>query len=102
MFSSVKILSGHYRKAIKQAIVGGPGLSVLSRHTLVVGASIGNPVTLNVEHFPIKRKWYAVYSASKQPGIIATTFLEYLCNMAGNIRGIPRHINRRGVVMSVV
>jgi DNA-binding transcriptional LysR family regulator len=76
-------------EAIKQAIVGGLGISVLSHHTLVLDAAIGHLATLDVEHFPIKRQWYAVYPTSKQPSIVTTTFLEYLRGMAGNAKAIP-------------
>ena len=65
-------------EAIKQAIVGGLGISVLSQHSLVLGAPTGELTMLDVEHFPIKRKWYAVYPAGKQPTIVVQTFLEYL------------------------
>ena len=65
-------------EAIKQAIVGGLGISVLSHHSLVLGVPSGQLTILDVEHFPIKRKWYAAYPGGKQPTIVVQTFLEYL------------------------
>ncbi|NEO42053.1 MAG: LysR family transcriptional regulator [Moorea sp. SIOASIH] len=65
-------------EAIKQAIAGGLGISVLSRHTLVMEGVNSELVVLDVEHFPIERYWYAVYPRSKQLSIVAGTFLDYL------------------------
>ncbi|PSB67502.1 LysR family transcriptional regulator, partial [filamentous cyanobacterium CCP1] len=45
-------------EAIKQAIAGGLGLSVLSRHTLLTDNS--DITVLDVEGFPIERYWYIV------------------------------------------
>jgi LysR family transcriptional regulator, low CO2-responsive transcriptional regulator len=67
-------------EAIKQAIAGGLGLSVLSRHTLLTDSS--DVVVLDVEGFPIERQWYVVYLAGKQLSVVAQTFLEYLQDAA--------------------
>lgn len=78
-------------EAIKQAIVGGLGISVLSRHTLALDAAIGQFTTLDVKHFPIERQWYAVCPAGKQLSIVAQTFLEYLRSAADQVNDIPCH-----------
>lgn len=65
-------------EAIKQAIVGGLGVSVLSQHTLALDAPMGQLAVLNVTGFPIERQWYVVYPAGKQLSIVARTFLDYL------------------------
>ncbi|MDD1414258.1 LysR substrate-binding domain-containing protein [Dolichospermum sp. ST_con] len=70
-------------EAIKQAIAGGLGISVLSRHTLLT--DIGEFSILDVQHFPIKRTWYMVHPAGKQLSIIAHTYYEYLLEAAKNI-----------------
>ncbi|MBF2065510.1 MAG: LysR family transcriptional regulator [Calothrix sp. C42_A2020_038] len=67
-------------EAIKQAIAGGLGISVLSRHTLLPEAS--DLTILDVEHFPIKRDWYMVYPNGKQLSIVARTYCEYLLDAA--------------------
>ncbi len=79
-------------EAIKQAIVGGLGVSVLSRHTLALDASTGQLTILDVEHFPILRHWYAVYPAGKQPSVVAKTFLEYLYSAAAELNNQPASI----------
>ncbi len=63
-------------EAIKQAIAGGLGISVLSRHTMIPYAA--DLTILDVQHFPIKRDWYVVYPSGKQLSIVASTYMEYL------------------------
>ncbi|RUT08384.1 transcriptional regulator [Dulcicalothrix desertica PCC 7102] len=67
-------------EAIKQAIAGGLGISVLSRHTLL--PELADLTILDVEHFPIKRDWYMVYPNGKQLSIVARTYCEYLLDAA--------------------
>lgn len=71
-------------EAIKQAIAGGLGVSVLSRHTLT-SENTGELLTLDVEGFPIDRQWYVVYLAGKQLSVVAATFLDYLQEAAKQI-----------------
>ncbi|NEO97179.1 MAG: LysR family transcriptional regulator [Symploca sp. SIO2E9] len=65
-------------EAIKQAIAGGLGISVLSVHTLALNSPNSQLAILDVEKFPIERYWYAVYPKGKQLSVVAQTFLEYL------------------------
>ena len=64
-------------EAIKQAIVGDLGISVLSKHTLT-SAWHKDLTILDVEHFPIARHWYITYLAGKQLSVITQTFLDFL------------------------
>jgi DNA-binding transcriptional LysR family regulator len=65
-------------EAIKQAVVGGLGLSILSRHSLTLEGAQGPLVILDVEGFPIQKHWYVIYPSGKQLSIVAQTFLDYL------------------------
>ncbi|MBS0017721.1 MAG: LysR family transcriptional regulator [Arthrospira sp. SH-MAG29] len=65
-------------EAIKQAIAGGLGISVLSKHTLNSDGDRRELTTLDVVGFPIQRCWYAAYLNGKQLSVVAQTFLEYL------------------------
>ena len=67
-------------EAIKQAIAGGLGISVLSRHTLALEGTTSQLTILDVEHFPIQRYWYVVYPTGKQLSVTSRTFFEYLLN----------------------
>ena len=73
-------------EAIKQAIAGGLGVSVLSRHTVAHDAStVGELTVLDVEHFPIQRHWYVIYPAGKRLSIVARTFLDYLTTVGRSL-----------------
>ncbi len=81
-------------EAIKQAIIAGLGISVLSAHTLVLDNASGEFSILDVVGFPLQRHWYAVYPAGKQLSIVARAFLDYLLSegeQLGNIdaSGMP-------------
>jgi DNA-binding transcriptional LysR family regulator len=67
-------------EAIKEAIAGGLGISVLSRHALMPNSS--EFTILDVQHFPIQRSWYMVYVSDKQLSIVARTYYEYLLDEA--------------------
>ncbi|PZD73523.1 HTH-type transcriptional activator CmpR [Acaryochloris thomasi RCC1774] len=68
-------------EAIKQAVAGGLGISVLSRHTLHSGDDKELSI-LDVEHFPIQRQWYVCYFMGKQLSVVARTFLEHLLKVS--------------------
>ncbi|WP_204138452.1 LysR family transcriptional regulator [Halomicronema sp. CCY15110] len=65
-------------EAIKQAIAGGLGISVLSVHTIISEGTTGEFAILDVEQFPIERHWYVASLAGKQLSVVADTFLNYL------------------------
>jgi LysR family transcriptional regulator, low CO2-responsive transcriptional regulator len=67
-------------EAIKQGIVGGLGISVLSLHTLSLAVAGGPLTCLNVQGFPIQRRWYVVYPKGKQLSMAAQAFLDFLLN----------------------
>lgn len=72
-------------EAIKQAIAGGMGISVLSQHTLVSEGSKSELTVLDIDHFPIKRRWYVANLGGKQLSVVAQTFLDYLLTATKDI-----------------
>lgn len=64
-------------EAIKHAVVGGLGLTISSLHTLTLEGPKGPIVMLDVEGFPIERKWYVVHPKDKELSLIAKTFLNF-------------------------
>ncbi|NWG87506.1 MAG: LysR family transcriptional regulator [Hydrogenophilaceae bacterium] len=64
-------------EAIKQAILAGLGISVLSRHSLALHAP-GQFAILDAEGFPIRRQWYAVYPVGRQLSVVTRSFLDFL------------------------
>ena len=73
-------------EAIKHAIAGGLGLSVLSLHTLSLEGINGQVVILDVEGFPILRDWYIVYPKGKELSLVAQTFLDFVIGSESTIR----------------
>jgi DNA-binding transcriptional LysR family regulator len=63
--------------AIKQAILAGLGISILSRYTLGVDSEQKQLVTLDVEGFPLDRHWYFVYPVGKNLPAAAQAFMEF-------------------------
>lgn len=73
-------------EAIKHAVVGGLGLSVLSLHTLALEGTSGPVAILDIEGFPILRRWYLVYPKGKELSLLASTFLEFAKESETKIR----------------
>ncbi len=69
-------------EAIKQAILGGLGLSVLSYHTLTSLGETPQLTVLDVEGFPIHRQWHLVHPQGKQLSVVAKTFRDYLLSQS--------------------
>lgn len=65
-------------EAIKQAIAGGLGISILSRHTLALEDEQGPLHTLDVIGFPLLRHWYVAYQTGKHLSATAEAFLDHL------------------------
>jgi LysR family transcriptional regulator, low CO2-responsive transcriptional regulator len=65
-------------EAIKQAIAGGLGISVLSLHTIISEGTRGEFAILDVDNFPIDRQWYVAHLAGKQLSVVSQAFLNYL------------------------
>ncbi len=65
-------------EAIKQAVMAGLGISVLSKHNLAVELEAGLISILDVEHFPLMRKWYTVHLKGKKLSNTARKFRDFL------------------------
>lgn len=64
-------------EAIKEAILAGLGVSIMSRHTLGLEVEQDQLVTLDVEGFPLERHWYFVYPIGKQLPVAAQAFMAF-------------------------
>ncbi len=65
-------------EAIKQGVMAGLGLAVLSLHSLDLECKAGQIAVLDVEGFPVTRPWYAVHLKGKRLSLVAQTFLDYI------------------------
>src|SRR4051812_32994679 len=74
-------------ETIKQAVMAGLGIALLSAHTVAAEVGSGRLVLLDVQGLPIRRDWYAVRRADKVLGPAARAFWEYL--MQDGTRWLP-------------
>ena len=71
-------------EAVKQAVAGGLGLSLLSAHALAHAVDEGIAV-LRVEGTPLPTQWQVVYPAGKRLSPLAGAFLEFLRERAAEL-----------------
>lgn len=64
--------------AIKNAVIAGLGIAVLSRHSLEYELKSKAIHILDVEAFPLHRRWYAAYPGGKRLSFAARSFFEFL------------------------
>lgn len=65
-------------EAIKQAVMSGIGIAMLSTFSLKLELETERLVLLDVEGLPIKRHWYAVHRKGKHLTPAALKFIEFL------------------------
>ncbi|HBU13857.1 MAG: LysR family transcriptional regulator [Rhodobacteraceae bacterium GWE1_64_9] len=65
-------------EAIKQGVMAGLGLAVLSRSTLEMELRHGALLLLDVQGFPLPRHWHVAYPAGKRLSVAAKAFLAAL------------------------
>lgn len=65
-------------EAIKQAVAGGLGLAVISRHALPARPEDDQLTILDVSGFPLQSRWLTLYPRGKRLSPIAAVFLEHL------------------------
>lgn len=73
-------------EAIKHAIVGGLGIAILSLHSVTLEAGGGRLALLDVQGFPILRRWHLVYSRHRELSLVARTFLDFTVAFEPEIR----------------
>ncbi|KUJ71490.1 LysR family transcriptional regulator [Thiomicrospira sp. WB1] len=65
-------------EALKHAVAGGLGVSVVSQHALNLESEDGPLAILDVEGFPIEKEWNLVYPRGKSMSIISEAFFDFL------------------------
>jgi DNA-binding transcriptional LysR family regulator len=65
-------------EAIKHAVIGRLGISILSLHSILLEGENGPIGIVDTEHFPITRDWHVVYPKGRELSVVAETFLEFL------------------------
>lgn len=72
-------------EAIKQSVEAGLGLAVVSIHTVELELGAGRLISLDVEHFPIERKWYIAHRKGKRLSATAKAFREFVLQQSDSM-----------------
>jgi len=59
-FAPQAVMTSSSNEMIKQAVIAGMGLALISQHTVSLELALGLLITLPVEGFPLMRSWYIV------------------------------------------
>lgn len=68
-------------EAIKQSVIAGLGVSVLSLHSVRLEVEAGILKTLDVKGLPLRQQWYAVHLKGKRLSLAARTFLDFILSI---------------------
>ena len=79
-------------EAIKQAIIAGLGISILSQYTLGLDNIEPRLSILNVQDFPIEKQWQFVYPVGKQTSSVSRAFMDFVRKEAPNL--IKGHLGK--------
>ena len=74
-------------EAIREAILAGLGVSILSRYSLGLDLEPTKLACLDVEGFPLERHWHFVYPVGKQLSMAARAFMDFARVEAKNLVG---------------
>ena len=72
-------------QAIKQGVMAGLGISVLSKRNLGLELASNQITILDVKEFPLVRRWYGVHPEGKKLSLLARTFLAFLLSESDSI-----------------
>jgi DNA-binding transcriptional LysR family regulator len=72
-------------EAIREAILAGLGVSILSRYTLGLEPEQTKLVCLDVEGFPLESHWHFVYPVGKHLSVAAHAFMDFARVEARNL-----------------
>ena len=72
-------------EAIREAILAGLGISILSRYTLGLEPEQTKLVCLDVEGFPLESHWHFVYPVGKHLSVAARAFMDFARVEAKNL-----------------
>jgi DNA-binding transcriptional LysR family regulator len=69
-------------ETIKQAVMAGMGLALISRHTIGLEEQTGRLVVLDVAGLPLMRRWYVVHRAGRFVSPAAAAFVDFVVEAA--------------------
>lgn len=82
LFTPAKVVTLGSNETIKQAVIAGMGVSLLSLHTLLLELRTGEIALLDVNGTPIARTWQIVHMATKRLSPACEMFRRFLLDNA--------------------
>lgn len=79
------VMEADSNETIKQSVMAGIGIGMLSLHTVRLELAAGRLVTLRVAGLPLRRQWFVVYSRQRRLTPAAQEFHEYLLREADDL-----------------
>lgn len=70
-------------ETIKQAVISGLGIALLSGHTVIEELRSGRLVTLDAPNMPILRQWFLVHRSDQTLTKVCQNVWEWICENAG-------------------
>lgn len=75
-------------ETIKQAVIAGLGISLISAHTIAAEVADGRLICLDIAGLPIVRQWYVVHRSDRELSPIARAFHDFLVERCAHF--LPR------------
>jgi LysR family transcriptional regulator, low CO2-responsive transcriptional regulator len=79
------VMEADSNETIKQAIMAGIGIGMLSLHTVRLEMAAGRIALLRVPGLPLPRQWFVVHSRQRRLTPAAAEFHQYLLREAGDL-----------------
>jgi DNA-binding transcriptional LysR family regulator len=79
------VMEADSNETIKQAVMAGIGIGMLSLHTVRLEQAAGRMVTLKVAGLPLRRQWFVVHTRQRRLTPAADEFLQYLLREADDL-----------------
>ena len=79
-------------EAVKQGVMAGFGLSILSSSEVALEMASGLLTILDVQGFPLERRWYVVHFTDKRLSVPAKTFSAFILSEEGRKTAAESHV----------
>ncbi|WP_299440399.1 LysR family transcriptional regulator [uncultured Rhodospira sp.] len=80
---SYRVVEMASNETIKQAVMAGLGIAMLSAHTVHTELAEGKLVALAVPGLPVMRHWFLIHLADEEPSPAATVFRDFVLSLDG-------------------
>ena len=81
-------------ETIKQAVMAGMGIALLSLHTIGLELEAKRLIVLDVESLPVMRRWYIAHRTGKRLSPAAVAFRQFLLEEGAELLGqVPNKVN---------